>query len=117
MRNLLFPVILVVGLAFSWVTTAAQATDPCSNLLTGDQIGVEYKGHCILVEPDKGPVQGIFVRTVEDLDSVTKEGIVIMHTDKGWVVADDLFTVDISNKQFARTAVGDAWHMTLDPVE
>jgi hypothetical protein len=91
----------------------AQAQDPCTGLLEEGEVGLDYKGHCIIPDPAKGPVQGIFVRRVEDLDAVTLDGIVLMHTDKGWVLVPEEFVTPITN-DYKTVAVEDGWHMVVE---
>lgn len=91
-----------------------QASDPCA----GEKIpvgsaGLDYKGYCIVPEPEKGPVQGIFVRRVEDLGGVTVDCIVLIHASSGWKIADDECVSEVRG-DFSTVAVGDGWHMALD---
>jgi hypothetical protein len=94
----------------------AQASDPCVGAVPAGDIGLNYEGHCVLVEPEKGPVQGILVKRVEDLDNVVIYGIIIAHTEEGWRILDDEFAEDVEG-EFATAAVGDGYHIELDPQE
>jgi hypothetical protein len=111
--------VVAAALALATVTgvSAQEAgAGACEGLVTGNQVGVDYEGHCILVEPEKGPVQGVFVRRVEDLDGVTLEGVVIMHTADGWELVEDEFIEPVEG-DVSNIAVGDGWHRELDPTD
>jgi hypothetical protein len=111
-----FVALTLFALLMAGVGSALAEDDACEGLLTGDQVGVDYEGHCILVEPEKGPVQGVIVRRVEDLDGVSLEGIIIMQTKDGWELVEETFYTPITN-DLKTVAVGDGWHMELDPTE
>lgn len=118
MKTLIGLVVISIALALASVNASqASQENACADLLTGDQAGIDYQGHCVLVEPEKGPVQGIWVATTENLDGVTKECIVIIHTATGWKLADDTCVVDGTDTTYATVAVTDGWHMALDPTE
>jgi hypothetical protein len=107
-------IVVVLSVNLFGVFAKAQGVDPCSGLLQEGEVGLDYKGHCIIPDPAKGPVQGIFVRRVEDLDDVTIEGIVLMFTDKGWILVPEEFIAPVDGGSFATTAVEDGWHMVVD---
>jgi hypothetical protein len=100
-----FVLAALLALGLTGVSAQEVSQDPCANNLEKGQIGVPFKNHCLLVEPEKGPVQGCIVKrtVVEDLDSkaVLAEGVVLIHYNDGesdtWSVAG-IFNDDVTGE-------------------
>jgi hypothetical protein len=117
-RRLTSLVVLAVIVPFAVMTDSEAQVTPVngSPLGNGDEIIVEYQGEQILVEPEKGPVQGIVVEKVDNLKGSTVEGIVIIETRDGWVVSDENFLTDAEGA-WANTRVAQGYHVILEPTE
>lgn len=110
--------VFLVVIPFSLITNSSAQVTPVNGgpLPSGDEIILDYQGHQILVEPEKGPVQGIIVEKVDNLEGATVEGIVIIETRDGWVVADENF-LTAADGAFANTTVAQGYHIILEPTE
>jgi hypothetical protein len=102
-KRLLAPALLLF-LTFS--PTALAQSDPCAGVkLAGNEVGLNYEGHCVAAQTDGPPIQSVIVQRTEDLDGVEVVGILIVRTLDGWVIADTEFYLDEGAEVFQ---VGDS---------
>jgi hypothetical protein len=99
MKKIVFPLLAVLMILSSGAIVLAQDVLPTIN----------YRGHEIEVEPDKGPVQVCIVKTVttETLDetTVSAQGIIIAHSAGEWIVTG-VFDSDVTGQDVGNN-VGD----------
>jgi hypothetical protein len=112
--------LVLAGVLFLTMLTGVSAqrnVDPCSLVdIPEGAPTVVYENHCIMVQPEKGPVQGIIVFRGEGLEGFLQaRGIIIAFTQDGWVIWDQEFVG--RGDVFEDTQPGDGWHMELDEEE
>lgn len=72
--------------------------------------------HSILIEPEKGPIQGLVVKIEDDLDGRRFWGVVVVKTDEEWVKLDEFIEYPATGS-YQNVRVGDPFVMEIETLD
>lgn len=125
-RSLVLTVVLAFGASFAGAHVMAQSgpillENGTTQADVPSPLVAMPDGTEIMVEPEKGPVQGIISQRNEVIEAgevrVYVGGFVAFQGNDGWVGVEQPFYFDATGTDFADAQVTDGWRIVIDSTE